>query len=275
MCYSGTTGGEGGTGCAVSNNFGPAGSSVTGSIGAMDGNLPEVAGPYTDLYVTMWFKVTIGAEPCDGHNGLKGWQFMEGSTWAGGLRTEFKPCNSKQWAGGTQCGLSPNKETGVWMQWDGGWASNARTNAGTGDPRWHSGGISDHACGADWTAYNDGNWHRITIAVHGGSIPAAEKGQTVWINGTMVFNSVGAAPVVVDVWGFGVDTDWEGNGSLRNKNSGICEGFGCGGMAEPFDNPYNGISMWGTHSAGDESGAAAAQPELTVWFDDLIMWVEN
>lgn len=249
--------------------IGPQGVAVE-SVGSLDGNLPEVGGPWDVLHVTVWFRFTAGADPSsENGSGVKGWMFAFGEEFDRSQRYEFKPATTDNPAGGTQlghnCGLA---DTGPWMQWGGGFWENCRTDTLGVTPTYHRNTTNPPGNPVKWTSYNDGEWHRLTAAVHSGSTAASGKGFQVWIDGALVFNSVGFDPMSTDVWGQGVGK-WSTGSDIASND---CGGFGCGGMRYALTSPLNGFGFLGTFVNGT---AAAAADQFHVWHDDLTAWVEN
>lgn len=196
--------GRGGSGHAIRLSYGPSttddilfGNTPTqlGSVGAWNGTLPQVGGPYDHLFYTSWFRTNPGANPTIGTNGtggMKGFMFWHNAGGSG--RYEF--------------GVSTIAGCGHWYS----------------EPRGPSEADSNDCTGYDiyktldggaplWSNYNDGNWHRITFEIY--TSGSGHAGARVWIDGTLTEDFVDlpggyadySYPVqYIDVWGNG----WQG-----------------------------------------------------------------
>jgi hypothetical protein len=234
------------------------------NIGDLDGTLPEVAGPYTHLAWTVWFKASVGAQPAGSNSSsLKGFMQYYGS---GSARVEWRPCVLA--SGSDNHGpafLSSEMRWQGHSRWQpgGGWPSNEETmlnswKTTTDMPFIDRDGYPPIWSPDDETGYfNDGTWHRFTLVLRQGpSVADGDKGMAMWLDGHYVFDCRGEVPLLTDI-GQGVGINPGGNP------------WG-GGLAYPFNETIQGPRKWGTFVTG---AAAAATTQFTVAFDDERCWI--
>jgi hypothetical protein len=175
--------GRGGTGYAARLSYGPStpndiqfGPAPTdlNSIGAWNGTLPEVGGPYDHLYATIRFRSQTGWDP---HN-LKGFMFWH----SGGKRYEFGFSNIRGTPGSVGC------PSGSWYGYTIGPAEGDANPCSGRDIFTGDGEVPA------WSNYNDGNWHRFTIEIW--TDPSGHRGARVWLDGVLTEDFVDNIPSV-------------------------------------------------------------------------------
>ena len=171
--------GRGGSGKALRLKYGGAdgGSDILvgtegrlGSIGGLDGTLPEVAGPYTHIIFQSWFRTSVGADPSNfNDSSVKGFMLWNVNSDRWEIRPTLLRYRFTRW---------PDPRWGF----DGGYPENDFTG-------------HDHWKTADgfpelWSPYNDGNWHRFTWELYHDGDPSGRIGTRVWLDGVLIFDNV-------------------------------------------------------------------------------------
>jgi len=140
-----------------------------GSVGAWNGTLPEVAGPYTHFLLTMWIRFSPGADPSVSHaGGVKG--IMH---WYNGGRYQHSPHRARDYG-----------PTFVYPEtrWDAG--PPRPPNSYTGVKEWQTA----NGEAPRFSVYNDGNWHRATSEYW--ATGSGHIGVRWWLDGVLVIDNV-------------------------------------------------------------------------------------
>jgi len=202
------------------------------SIGALNGVLPQVAGPYTHFFFQTWIRFSAGADPGLAPNGggVKGVMLWHN----GNQRYQHSPhtISDYYWTGYPE------------TRWD----------AGPPHPpnNWTHGTHLNHWRTANGEApyfapYADGNWHRFTTESWVGPDPIAHRGERWWLDGVLVFDNMDNV---------GNPCSWS-----NDPTNTSCD-----------YNYTNPITHWMVFGNFGNAANAAAVPTFTVDFDDWIAW---
>jgi hypothetical protein len=141
-----------------------------GGVGAWDGTLPQVAGPYSHFFFTTWIRFSPGADPSAyDDSGVKGIMLWH----TGNQRYEAPPHKLKDYNGARY------RET----RWDVG--PPHPPNYTTGLNHWKTANGEAPV----FSQFADGNWHRSTQEIYAGD-PSGHKGERWWLDGVLVFDNM-------------------------------------------------------------------------------------